>query len=356
MASILDGIRTGKTVNGVKHTYTLDGSKILKETWGGNTLIPLYDQEDSVCGLLYNGQFYYFIKNLQGDVISITDMYGNPLANYIYDAWGKCTISTCCNCDNSTCDCTIAQINPFRYRGYYYDTETELYYLQSRYYDSTVGRFINGDETAYQCIAPTLAGHDAFSYCFNDCINLLDFDGNIAILDDAAFWLIVGIGVCLITLMAYLKSPKFQESWHNFCTTVSSTASSIKDRVVIGVVGGWAWIRAKHTYRINQKAIEKDTEIQRTVTRNSPERYWQAWRKGDYVQIGSSISFDTAVTRVKNGQDVFAVTQAEARLVAFTAGGNLEPVPHPKHREQIGYYFHYHIKGHANGAHVWYLF
>jgi hypothetical protein len=52
----LSRIRTGKTVNGVKHTYTLDGSKILKETWNGNTLIPLYDQEDSVCGLFYNGR------------------------------------------------------------------------------------------------------------------------------------------------------------------------------------------------------------------------------------------------------------------------------------------------------------
>ena len=253
----------------------------------------------------------------------------------------------------------IAHINPFRYRGYYYDTETELYYLQSRYYDACVGRFINGDETSYQCIAPTLAGHDAFSYCFNDCINLSDFDGNIAIFDDAAFWLIVGIGVCLITLMAYLKSPKFQESWHNFCTTVSSTASSIKDRVVIGVVGGWAWIRAKRTYRINQKAIEKDTEIQRTVTRNSPERYWQAWRKGDYVQIGSSISFDTAVTRVKNGQDVFAVTQTEAMVVAFTASGELTPVGPEIDRGKentVGYYHHYHPYNRTPKAHVFFLF
>ena len=68
-----NGIRISKTVNGVKHTYTLDGTKILRETWGDNVLIPLYDNEDSVCGILYNGTPYYFLKNLQGDVIAITN-------------------------------------------------------------------------------------------------------------------------------------------------------------------------------------------------------------------------------------------------------------------------------------------
>ncbi|OLA31193.1 MAG: hypothetical protein BHW30_00200 [Firmicutes bacterium CAG_194_44_15] len=60
-----NGIRTSKTVNGVKHTYTLDGTKILRETWGENTLIPLYDNEDSVCGIDYNGEPYYFIETFR---------------------------------------------------------------------------------------------------------------------------------------------------------------------------------------------------------------------------------------------------------------------------------------------------
>ena len=63
-----NGIRTSKTVNGVKHEYTLDGTKILRETWGNNTLIPLYDNEDGVCGIVYNGTPYYFLKNLQGEL------------------------------------------------------------------------------------------------------------------------------------------------------------------------------------------------------------------------------------------------------------------------------------------------
>lgn len=68
-----NGIRTSKTVNGIKHTYTLEGTKILREAWSGNTLVPLYDNEDSVCGILYNSVPYYFIKNLQGDIIAIVD-------------------------------------------------------------------------------------------------------------------------------------------------------------------------------------------------------------------------------------------------------------------------------------------
>ena len=77
-----NGIRTSKTVNGVTHTYTLDGTKILRETWGGNTLVPLYDNEDSVCGVIYNGEPFYFFKNLQGDIIAIADKNAQVVAKY----------------------------------------------------------------------------------------------------------------------------------------------------------------------------------------------------------------------------------------------------------------------------------
>ena len=130
-----NGIRTSKTVGGVKHTYTLEGTKILRETWGTNTLVPIYDNEESVCGILYNDVPYYFVKNLQGDVIAIVDKDAKTIARYSYDAWGVPEIKL----DSSKCE--IANVNPFRYRGYYYDAEIGLYYLQSRYYSADVGRF-----------------------------------------------------------------------------------------------------------------------------------------------------------------------------------------------------------------------
>ena len=88
-----NGIRTSKTINGVKHSYVLDGTKILKETWGNNVLIPLYDNEDGICGIEYNGNAFYFVRNQQNDVIAITDKDGETVARYTYDAWGVCTVS-----------------------------------------------------------------------------------------------------------------------------------------------------------------------------------------------------------------------------------------------------------------------
>jgi len=169
-----EGIRTSKTVNGVKHTYILDGTKILRETWGENTIIPLYDNEESVCGIIYNGTPYYFHKNLQGDIISIVDANGDFVARYSYDAWGVCSVADANTVENYN----IATINPFRYRGYYYDTEIGMYYLQSRYYDPAVGRFVNADDT--QMVSTSSQRHcNLYIYCNNDPVNDTDFSGNI---------------------------------------------------------------------------------------------------------------------------------------------------------------------------------
>ena len=163
-----NGIRTSKTVNGVEHTFVLDGTKILKESWGSNTIIPMYDNEDSVCGIQYNGEPYYFFKNLQGDIIAITDKDAKVVAKYSYDAWGVCTIS------QDVSDCGIANVNPFRYRGYYYDAEIGLYYLQSRYYNPTVGRFVNSDAMEWLGTDEKIIETNIFCYCKNNCINITD--------------------------------------------------------------------------------------------------------------------------------------------------------------------------------------
>ena len=172
-----NGIRTSKTINGIKHSYVLDGTKILKETWGNNVLIPLYDNEENVCGIEYNGTAYWFYKNLQGDIISIANADGDVIANYNYDAWGRlCSIID--TDGNATTDSTnIAIINPFRYRGYYYDTEIGMYYLQSRYYDPTVGRFINADDTDYLGANKISLGYNLFTYCENEPILKIDCEG-----------------------------------------------------------------------------------------------------------------------------------------------------------------------------------
>ncbi len=167
-----NGIRTSKTVNGIKHTYTLDGTKILCEAWGGNTLVPLYDNEEGICGIVYNDEPLYFQKNLQSDIIGIVDKNAHTVARYSYDAWGACTVVA------DASECSVAAVNPFRYRGYYFDVDTSLYYLQSRYYDPVVGRFVNADEATYLGSSGTVLGHNLFVYCENNPVNHEDPIGN----------------------------------------------------------------------------------------------------------------------------------------------------------------------------------
>ena len=132
-----DGLRTGKTINNVPFKYYWNGGKLTAQTWVGNTMYFRYDG-DTPIGFEFNGTEYYYVTNLQGDIIAILDSNGTCVVEYEYDALGNCTVTKATD--------TIAYDNPLRYRGYYYDYDTELYYLQSRFYDANTGRFINADE------------------------------------------------------------------------------------------------------------------------------------------------------------------------------------------------------------------
>ena len=124
----------------------------------------MYDNEDSVCGIIYNNEPFYFRKNLQGDVIAITDKDGQTVARYTYDAWGVPAIV------QDVTEDAIATVNPYRYRSYYYDTETGLYYVSSRYYNPVVGRWINADMIEFATVADGILGHNLFAYCENRVI------------------------------------------------------------------------------------------------------------------------------------------------------------------------------------------
>ena len=116
------------------------GSTITAETIidGTNTThIEYFYDSYGPYGFSIDGTFYYYVKNLQGDVTQIRDENNNLIASYVYDAWGK-VLSVTENTTNS-----IGAKNSIRYRGYYYDTESNLYYLNARYYDPQIKRFIS---------------------------------------------------------------------------------------------------------------------------------------------------------------------------------------------------------------------
>ena len=178
-----EGIRTKKShynhndgnMYGV--TYVLDGTKILSQTYLHSiskqtyTVKFFYDENDAPIAMEYDGNYYYYRTNIQGDIEGIYNASGTLVVSYSYDAWGNILSTT------GTLASTVGEINPFRYRGYYYDTETGWYYLQSRYYDPTVGRFLNADEPLLIGATGTLLSLNLFAYCENSAVSSFDLNG-----------------------------------------------------------------------------------------------------------------------------------------------------------------------------------
>ena len=174
-----NGMRTQKTVDGVKTNYYYDSNKnLIALVKGNDTLLFYYDSDGSATSFSYNGTMYFYVKNLQGDVIRIIDLAGTEVASYVYDAWG--------NIKDTKGEPKIREINPIRYRGYVYDTETSLYYLQSRYYDPFTGRFLNAD---IYCDANTgtSLSTNMFAYCENNPVQYKDSNGH-SLIVIAASW------------------------------------------------------------------------------------------------------------------------------------------------------------------------
>ena len=163
-----DGLRTSKTVNNEKYIYYWNGDKLTGQTWGENSMYFRYDG-DTPIGLEFDGVEYYYVTNLQGDVIAILNDSGECVAEYSYDAWGNCTVTKATD--------TIAYDNPLRYRGYYYDFDSELYYLQSRFYDANTGRFINADEPTLIGANGGVVSNNLFAYCDNNPVMGVDPSG-----------------------------------------------------------------------------------------------------------------------------------------------------------------------------------
>jgi len=163
------GIRTSKTYFGSTTNYYLNGSSIVRQVTGTKILDFFYDENGNLYGFKEAGAMYYYLRNGQNDIIGILNSSGVQVVSYVYDSWGN-PIST-----TGTLATTVGADNPFRYRGYYFDSDTGLYYLNSRYYDSTVGRFINSDGLV--SASSTLLGSNMYGYCENNPVNNHDESG-----------------------------------------------------------------------------------------------------------------------------------------------------------------------------------
>ena len=190
------GMRTTKTAGGITTNYVYENGKLLREVTGSEKIDFVYGS-DGIIGFRIGNKNYLYRKNVFGDVTEIYSDNGTLVGKYSYTAFGECIVKVN--------EGGIAEKNPIRYRGYYYDEETGLYYLKSRYYDPVTGRFITIDDISY--IDPeTINGLNLYAYCGNNPVMRIDENGN-------AWWhwivgvLIVVASVALSVVTAGIAAP-----------------------------------------------------------------------------------------------------------------------------------------------------
>ena len=169
-----NGVRIVKRYGATNKVYfEVDGTKIIyqKSSADGSVISFMYDENSNPIGLNYAGTDYYYTKNLQGDITGIKTSTGTTVVTYAYDPWGNITAMNAVNSSYTA----LMNANPFRYRSYYYDTESGFYYLQSRYYDPITGRFLNADGLIDTSAG--VNGYNLFMYCYNNPVMNVDPDG-----------------------------------------------------------------------------------------------------------------------------------------------------------------------------------
>ena len=195
----------------------------------GSTSLHFTYDEIGPMSVTYDGAEYFYLKNAQGDVTGLVNSSGTQVVAYTYDAWGNPLTTTGTMAD------TLGKLNPFRYRGYVYDTETGLYYLQSRYYNPETGRFVNAD--GYVSTGQGIVGNNMFAYAINNPISYSDHSGNFAI--STAIAIIAAVALSYVGAIA-ATSPKFRRD-------ISSAANYLYDKAQ----------KAADKIRNSTKSVEK---------------------------------------------------------------------------------------------------
>ncbi len=236
-----------------------------------------YDNSGTPLGFIYNGVQYFYLTNTMGDVLGITDANGTLLAQYAYDDWGKLVSIDTADEEASTAYREIAEANPLRYRGYYYDNETGYYYLQSRYYDPTICRFINADTYEYIDNKEQF-GYNLFAYCGNNPINFSDPTGHkteedtrpmavvqailSAILFDGIYDFFKLINIDLIVVMNKSIKNGFYDLFQNAMMIIAATWTSIYSELtnyfsfdfIMDIFSNGLGVLINHTKEITEQA------------------------------------------------------------------------------------------------------
>ena len=247
------GARTKKVVDGTVTEYRMAGDLLVSEKTGTQTYWYRYDSGANLVSVTIGGEIYFYVRNAQNDVIALIDGEGNTVVKYTYDSWGKVLGIT-----GSLAD-TVGVQNPFRYRGYYYDSETGMYYLKSRYYDPGIRRFLCADTQ----VNDSVLGTNLYAYCENEPIGMLDSDGNSAI----------AIGGGLFSLGESLS-------------IVAKAVSAVVGAFFAGALGRWL------STRPSTKNYTKT--VVGTPAGTAPGTLY-----GDYLRDAAKVKIDKSLAKVK---------------------------------------------------------
>ena len=313
-----EGVRTRKTVNGVETYFYLDGTNILAQKTGNDILWFNYDANGTRISItMPNGAVYYYAYNAQGDVIGLysVNQYGYfvPQVYYTYDAWGKVLSITGNMAD------TLGKQNPFRYRGYYYDSETQFYYLNSRYYDPEVGRFINAD--GYVSTGQNILGSNMFTYCGNNPVNRADAGGEFffAALSLGTMLKLAGALLFTFAATAILTTPAVQQGISDAAVSIGTSISSV-------------FSKSKSDEKENEKDITKSLPSSTVIYRYGGTNPGNLTPKTKDLKDGRGLSFSTVpapgcsmttIEALNATGIVYAVKDGATHVSVYPVGGTM---------------------------------
>ena len=287
LVSIGDNIFTydelGRRISKNNINFTYDSNnKLIKQS---NGLEFFYDNT-GVAGFIYKEDKYIYRKNLLGDITDIIDSNGNIIVKYVYDAWGNHKVCNPNGSENAS-ESFIGNLNPFRYRGYYYDEETGLFWCNSRYYNPEWGRWISPDSIEY--LDPSsINGLNLYAYCGNDPVNMYDPSGCFAI---STFL----IGMAVSSLIGWGLSEIFGAQVVGGASSIINGAGAIKTGVSLCFLGPWGIVAGAALMLVGGATIAFGVnEIVDGVTGTNYIQGWTGW--SDDLYSGLYMGLNVAST------------------------------------------------------------